>query len=60
MAKAIRTYRVTWEIDIDATSPKAAAKKAREYQIDPDSTATVFDVFNENGKVTRVDLMESN
>jgi hypothetical protein len=57
MAKAIRTYKLIWEIDIDAASPKAAAKKAREYQLDPDSTATVFDVFNEKGKKTRVDLL---
>lgn len=37
-------YRVTWTIDVDAKSPKAAAKKAREMQRDPESTATVFEV----------------
>lgn len=58
MAKKEHQYRLVWEIDICATSPKAAAKKALKYQRDPDSTATVFDVFNEKGKVTRVDLLE--
>jgi polyisoprenoid-binding protein YceI len=38
------TYTVIWEIDIEADSPKEAAIKAREYQLDPESTATVFKV----------------
>ena len=38
------TYRVTWEIDIEAGSPLAAAKKALKIQRDPSSIATVFDV----------------
>ena len=37
-------YRVTWEIDVDAENPWEAAKKAREMQQDPESTALVFDV----------------
>jgi hypothetical protein len=38
------TYRVTWEIDIEAKSAKEAAKQALFVQRDPYSTATVFDV----------------
>lgn len=39
-----RSYRVKWEIDIDAQSPRAAAKKAQEIQLREDSIATVFEV----------------
>jgi hypothetical protein len=37
-------YRVTWTIDIDAKSPKAAAKEALRIQRDPESIATHFEV----------------
>lgn len=37
-------YRVKWEIDIDADSPREAAEKAREIQLDPESQATVFEI----------------
>lgn len=40
----MNTYRVTWEIDVEAESPLEAAERAREIQRDPDSTATVFGV----------------
>lgn len=40
----MKTYRVVWEIDIEADSPREAAIKALEIQRDPLSTATVFDV----------------
>jgi hypothetical protein len=40
----MKTYIVTWEIDIDANSPRAAAKKARKIMLDKDSLATVFEV----------------
>lgn len=39
-----KSYRVTWEIDTDAASPREAAEKAQHIQRDPDSTATVFTV----------------
>lgn len=51
-----KSYRVTWEIDIEATSPKAAAKKALQYQRDPDSSATYFDVRDPKGKFSKFDL----
>lgn len=49
-------YLVQWEIELSAESPEDAAAKALEIQRDPDSTATVFDVTNEDGKTVRVDL----
>lgn len=51
------SYRILWIIDIDADSPSHAAKKAREIQQDPDSTATVFDVCTPTGqRVASIDL----
>ena len=38
------TYRVTWEIDLEANSPREAAEQAQEIQRDPNSIATVFAV----------------
>ncbi len=49
--KTIHEYRVAWEIDIYATSHREAAQQAWEIQRDPESTATVFDVY-------RLDLPE--
>ena len=51
------TYNLVWEIEIDAETPLEAARKALEYQRDPGSEATVFDVVEEDGKVTQVDLL---
>jgi hypothetical protein len=54
-----KLYRVVWEIDIYAQSPREAAKEARAIQQDKDSTATVFDVAEEDGdKTVRIDLGE--
>lgn len=52
-------YRVMWEIDIVASSPREAAKKALEIQRNPDSWATVFRVvpFESNGEAVDVDLL---
>ena len=38
------SFRVLWEIDIEAGTAQQAAKQARAIQLDPESTATVFDV----------------
>ena len=40
----VRSYRVRWEIDIYANTPREAAQEARRIQRDPESTATVFAV----------------
>jgi hypothetical protein len=51
-------YRVVWEIDIFAQTPKEAAEKAWGHMRHPDSTANVFEVFDQDGGRTHVDLME--
>lgn len=56
----MKTYRVRWEIDVEAVNPQHAARKALAIQRDKDSTAAVFDV-REQGKrkkTVRVDLLE--
>jgi hypothetical protein len=53
-------YRVVWEIDIeDAKTPLEAAQKALEIQRDPNSAATVFQVFENDKKLFKeIDLEE--
>lgn len=38
------TYRVTWEIDVEAADPRAAVRQAEELRDGPGSTATVYAV----------------
>lgn len=38
------TYTVTWIVELNATDPHHAAELAREMQLDPNSSATVFHV----------------
>lgn len=38
------SYRVKWEVDVDAESHEAAALAAREMQLDRYSSATIFNV----------------
>jgi hypothetical protein len=47
---------VRWEITVDAESPEEAARVAREIQLDPESTATVFEVEDAQGHRVSVDL----
>ena len=56
---ARQTYRVRWEIDLDADSPSEAAELALSIMLDSESTATVFDVTDEAGETTRVDLEDT-
>jgi hypothetical protein len=53
--KKRKEYRVTWVIDIEAESPKEAAKLARAWQLDQATWATVFEV---NEKPILIDLDE--
>jgi hypothetical protein len=57
-------YSVQWEIEIKASSPEEAAREALRIQRDPESLATVFDVYHEEptGRVelNRIDLAETN
>lgn len=49
-------YQVTWTIELDADTPRAAAEKALEWLRDHESLAHVFEVFAEDGEQTTVDL----
>jgi hypothetical protein len=40
----VKTYRVTWEIDVEADSPQKAAEEALRIQRDPNSIATFFKI----------------
>lgn len=54
-------YRVEWAIDIfDVATPEDAAREASGHQRTADTTATVFDVYEENGEGSRirVDLLK--
>jgi hypothetical protein len=52
----VKSYRVSWTIDIDAGTPEEAAREAVATHRDPDSIASVFDVTGEDGKTVEVDL----
>ncbi|MBI4446889.1 MAG: hypothetical protein HY645_13410 [Acidobacteria bacterium] len=43
--RTLKEYRVVWEIELYACSPREAAQRALEIQRDADSIATVFDVY---------------
>ncbi len=51
-------YYVQWGICIMADTPTAAAKEALTIQRDPNSIATVFDVFDDQGNCHNEDLQE--
>ena len=40
----MKDYIVTWRIELSAKDKKAAALRARKIQLDPNSTATFFEV----------------
>jgi hypothetical protein len=52
-------FRVIWEIEMEADSPKEAAQEARAIQLTHGMSATVFDVWaHVAGKMHRIDLVE--
>jgi hypothetical protein len=51
-------FRVIWQIDVDAHSPREAAEAARAEQ-QRNTSATVFDVWEHVGKkIHRIDVAE--
>ena len=48
-------YTVTWTIVLDADSAEEAAKIALEIHRDKESIATIFEVADEQGRVTVID-----
>lgn len=55
MSKSV--FKVRWDVDILASTPREAALKALEMQRDPESTALVFDVGVESERI-QIDLAE--
>lgn len=51
-----REYSVTWQIPLFANSPEEAARIARDIQMDPDNMATFYEVRDDDGMTTYVDL----
>lgn len=52
-------YKVIWEIDIVANSPKEAAAEAMEIMQDPSSEAVFFTTIEQaTGEITELDLRE--
>ena len=51
-------YHVTWEIELDADSPREAAEKALAVQRDIFLDALYFEVTDENDVTTGIDLGE--
>ena len=56
----MKGYTLYWKIEIDADSPREAARRARDIQLDPNNTATVFEVFEHDGdgEPINVDLLD--
>ena len=52
-------YRVTWGIDIDAETPRQAAEQALAIHRNPESIATIFDVWPDNDSPLRIDLSDT-
>jgi hypothetical protein len=49
-------FRVIWETDVDAKNVVEAAKEARDMQLSPKSTATVFKVGPSSEKTREFDI----
>ena len=47
----MKHYKIAWFIDVEATSPLAAAREALVIQRDPESVATIFTVQDADGSI---------
>ena len=53
----LTAFCVHWELDVEATNPREAARHALDVQRNPESIATVFDVRYPSGfEIAQVDL----
>lgn len=52
----MNSYRVVWEIDIEADTPEDAARQALDIQRDKNSEATVFLVTGRGGSTLEIDV----
>jgi hypothetical protein len=53
--RQLQQYHVKWEIELNATSPRQAAKEALSW-IKESADCCTFDVTSEKGKTTRINL----
>lgn len=51
-------FHVVWEIDIYAETPKQAAEQAFAAMQRPNTSANYFEVFDQDGVQTNIDLEE--
>lgn len=51
-------YLVKWSTEVDADSPRSAAENARAMLLDPGCESIRFDVLDEKGCITTVDLFD--
>lgn len=51
-------YSITWQIDVEASCHREAARIAHAVHKDPDSIATVFTVDDNHGDARMVDLWD--
>lgn len=58
MARTPSTWRVRWEVDVEATTAIDAARLAHRLQLAPGSTATVYDAWPRDApsRPKRIDL----
>ncbi len=55
----MKTFTVSWLIDVGADTPEEAARKALEIQRDPQSLAVHFSVEDrDTGKTYEIDLLD--
>jgi hypothetical protein len=52
-------FHVTWEIELEADTPKDAARKARDMQLDPAAWVDSFTVVDEGGDIHDVNLADN-
>jgi len=56
MDKEYKEYTVNWSIQLDATDPVDAARKALEVMRDPSSISDCYEVDTAEGETHNVDL----
>jgi hypothetical protein len=56
---AMKSYRIIWEIDVEANNPTEAAAKAQLIQQDKGSEATIFEVYEDGKYVETLDLFNN-
>jgi len=49
-------YFIEWTIDLEASTPEEAAREALKIMRDPESAATCFKVYDEDGNPVQIDL----